>query len=280
MNVIINISDLPSNYDIAELDILASGYSTFYDSLLADDSVVDFYFTQDIDDVDFSNLIKTSIPGDKVLRIASFDSNFDLYDPPIDFDFGLLDLEKKKNLQVGDHGDIPIIEYYKSYDPITNTYSDLVTSRNYTFQYNTSPRLYIVVDEVVKWFREDGTVHPLTKTIKRTYTEQRWTTWLVNKRTQIVEFLKHWVMTSMFATAPNGGLPTDSSAIMATGASWFSGIDSLINSYKETYAVTELINALNADTTAWLDNVPPTGLVPGLPAGKTIRELMTDEVLY
>lgn len=198
--------------------------------------------------------------------------------PPLDFDFGLLNMEKEKVQTAGSHGDISQMNYYDSFDPATG-YGNLVVRRDFSFQYISVPIFHIIVTETITWFRNDGTAHPTTKVITRTYAGQRWTRWLVSKRDQIIDWCKHWAMTAMFVTAPSGGLPADPGAIMATGASWFTSHENAVSGYLATYDTT-LVADVNADSTAWLDNVIPDGVVPGLASGKTIRELITDELVY
>ena len=285
-------TQVPANYDLEKLhaDIAAQlsgliGLSANTDGLGGGTLNVDFQAAlSSADKSTLDSIIANHQPAStlKIYRFMHDPVPYPKTYPPLDHDFGLDDLEKRKVLNAGDHGDVKLIEYYGSFDPATDTYTDLVVDRKFTITYD--PNMWIKVVETITWYREDGTPHPVTKAITRTYKGKRWVKWLRNKRKEILNWLKYWVMTAMFQTAPTGGLPGPASSTfvqdtMDMGAQWFASHSKAIQDYIETYnkqVVTDITN----DTTAWLDNVVPNGLVPGLASGKTIRQMITDELVY
>lgn len=203
----------------------------------------------------------TQTPGDLVTRYLA-------NRPPTEFDFGLLGLQKASQLGVTDHGDIPLMEYSDG--------GTLVARRQFAFAYSTDAdgATELTVTETPGWARNDGSwVDGPSKT--QVYSGQRYNEWRDSARKRIFAALKTWLPRVLLAMAEVADVPAGE----ATSGAWLAtNHASPWNLYMETGRKESITASLTADSTAWLDEVVPDGVVPGLASGKTVRDMIVESL--
>lgn len=195
-------------------------------------------------------------------------------DPPMEYDIGLAPLHKR--VETVWQGDQTLVRYYA--EP---SYTTPVCQRSFAVTYpdDSPPRVEVV--ETLAWYRQDGSLHPTTKTLMRVYDGQRWLDWLEGKRKQIIEWLRYHVAAAMLANlmgsgslAGSQGTITDLSGVMAEGGRFFSVYSPAISGYIGGYAQAFPEAVASTSDWPWLD-LPWPG-----EQGQTIRSKFAEQLIY
>lgn len=202
-------------------------------------------------------------PGDLVTRYLANRA-------PVEFDFGLLGLQKTTSLGATDHGDIPLMTY-------SDSEGNPVCRRQFAFSYATDAdgATELTVTETPGWTRNDGTwVDGPSKV--QVYSGQRYNEWRDSARKRIFAALKTWLPRVLLALAEVADVPAGE----ATSGAWLATNHAAPwNLYMETGrkdGTGQIVESLTNDSTAWLGEVVPDGVVPGLASGKTVREMIVE----
>jgi len=173
--------------------------------------------------------------------------------PPLEYDLGLAPLHK--NVETVWQGDQVLIRYYA--EP---SYSTPVCQRDFEIAYpaDNPPRVEVI--ETISWYRQDGSLHPTIKTLRRTYDGQRWLNWLAAKRQQIVEWLRYHVAEAMIGNVMvtgsirgSDGPIADLAGVMAEGGKFFATFAPSISAYIGGYAQTFPQAVASTTDWPWLD---------------------------
>jgi hypothetical protein len=122
-------------------------------------------------------------------------SVYSSYLPPLEYDFGLLGLQKEVELKVSDLGDMP---EYRYYDSLGGT---LVCKRSFEFLYGTyapHDQAQLTVTETPRWYTNNGTEISGPSKVQ-VYRGKRYNDWRHSARNRIFEALKEWVPLAMQA---------------------------------------------------------------------------------
>lgn len=213
-------------------------------------------------------------PGDLVTRYLA-------NRPPVEFDFGLLGLQKTTSLGATDLGDIPLMTY-------SDSEGNPVCRRQFAFAYSTDAdgATELTVTETPGWARNDGTwVDGPSKA--QVYSGQRYNEWRDSARKRIFAALKTWLPRVMVALSQDAqsslfGTVADVPTGEALSGGWLATNHAAPwNLYMETGrkdGAGQIVESLTNDSTAWLGEVVPDGVVPGLASGKTVRELIIESL--
>jgi hypothetical protein len=224
--------------------------------------------------------------------------NLDITTPPKDHDWRVEvnvpqtgRFEHSKTLSKGDHGDFSSKTYYSTVTIDTGSnkpiLSDVVLKRDFNYEYHHAQR-WIKKTETVSWYKKDDTAHDDTKTIVHYFDGQKYMNYMVEKRTEIIEFLKTWVEQSMGYNAlynsSSSLYQNPFSELDTKGKTFLGDFDGSIRKFIDGQPQTEtgsFVYNLTHDTGShhWV-NDPVTPTVPNGNPNETIRELMISESLY
>jgi hypothetical protein len=220
------------------------------------------------------------------------------YEPPFEIDFrtgvdvsGSGRFEHSKILKKGDFGDFSEKDYFSTVtiDSASNkpVLSDMVLKRLYDYEYHHADR-WVKKTETICWYKKDETVHPKTKKVVHYFDGQKYMRFMVEKRSEIIEFLKTWAEQSMGFNAlynSSSSLYQNSFADLDTKGKLFLGdfddsIRKFIDGQPQTVTGSFVYN-LTHDTGShhWI-NDPVTPTVPNGNPSETMRELMISESMY
>ena len=217
----------------------------------------------------------------------------DEFTPPIDLDFRVEingRFEHDKILVKGDHGDYSSKVYYSMVDTTSSNKPillDPVIRRDYTYEYHHSDR-WVKKCETISWYFSDESLHPTTKDICYYFEGQKYMNYMVEKRVEIINFLKTWVEQSLGYNAyynPSSSLYGNSfSQLDTTGKSFLADFNTSIRVFidgghqDQTGSFTyRLMN--DTGSHVWLGD-PTTPTIPNGNGTDTIAQFMVSESLF
>ena len=190
-----------------------------------------------------------------VIRIYDYIENpliYNMQEPPLNLNFrtGLAPgVEFQKTTTVMWQGDIQEQIFYAHLDLATQTYSIPVVRRTYEIEYHPS-ELRIYANEILEWYKRDGTLHETKKSLPQNYIGQRYWVWWKEKRNQIIEWLTHNVAMAMAANLMPLGWTMDQ--IVTEGHAFYDAHSNSIFAFVSGGG-TGLSTAITVDTRTWLD---------------------------
>lgn len=188
--------------------------------------------------------------------------------PPVDFDWSILDPTKSNDLEIRDIGDIST----KYYGPVDAPFA----RRKFTFVYVKNPdtnATELSVAVLPGWARNDGSwVNGAPRDPKR-LSKAAYNKWRGAARTRIFENQQIWIPLALVAIGEATDVPDGENI---SGA-WFTANHAQAMSiYLSSGRKDLLIAGLTTDETPWLDTPIPPGTLPGQQAGDTIRKVLID----
>lgn len=196
---------------------------------------------------------------------AAVAARYERAEAPTEFDWGLLGLQKVTTLRPVDKGDIPLMTYLSDAD-------EAVARRAFSFVYGAEANgaVTLTVTETPGWCRNDGTwVDGPSKV--QVYSGARYNDWRDSARQRIFAGLKTWLPRILVALEEAADVPAGE----ALSGGWLAQYHANPWALYMSSGRKELITAsLTADTTDWLDSDVPEGLLEGVAAETTVRELI------
>jgi hypothetical protein len=246
---------------------------------------------------DRTKILDDAVTGSVKIYDHTSLTSFNAYKPPVNLDFrsgiNVKDhgrLEHEKVLTKGDFGDYSSKVYYAKVDTTSSgvpVLTDPVLRRDYMYEYHHSNR-WVKKCETIAWYKRDDTTHDTKKNICHHFAGQKYMHFMVEKRGEIIEFLKMWVEQSMGYNAfynPSSSLYTSSFAELdSKGKSFLGDFGSSISSFVDggTQDVTgSFTYRLTNDTGShvWLGD-PVTPTIPGGDPTEKIWQFMVSESKY
>lgn len=215
---------------------------------------------------------KTTTLHCKIYRYLSPQTNWKVYEPPVEVDYRT-DLDRRLHPErIFVQGELQQVNYY---DDVTVeadgslTFTDKILTEDYVYVRDVA--LFAVSRTLtITWYREDDSSHPTTKQMLKFYSAAEKVQEGKRRRGNIVDKLENMVAGYLLATelANNGG---DVQATLDMGRDFLKTYKTQIDLFVEG-SIQDLYNDILADTTyPWLDNVisaPST----------TIRDAITAEI--
>ena len=170
------------------------------------------------------------------------------------------------------NGELQLVEWYASYDELSNTFSDMVLDVTIAYVYDVND-LPANRTTTRRWYREDGTPHPDTKVTHKFYDRPADRLHVnARKRENIMDEVKINTLGMMLATMIPMGQAADTEEVENIGGNLFSKYQGKFRSYIEVDHRT-VVDDLTNETAVWLSN-------PINPQGYTIRDYMIDSIDY
>lgn len=190
--------------------------------------------------------------------------------------FGDLDLQKYKNRTILSKGDFTSLDWCPHDDP-----SNKIVSLKFEIQIlkDENGRNYIQRTKTPVYYTEDGDAVSAASS-KRAYFGADYNSWSKAARARTYEDLTEWVPASMIYT----GVVASVEEAQVTAATWLFGTMydhyTMFQRYVDTgdAGKSVFLSGLNQEladgVTPWLSNIVPDGVVPGLPTGSSIHEMI------
>lgn len=242
---------------------------------------------------------------------AQYDSNIDneikIYDyceleqtssPPFNLNFrsgvnvsGSGRFEHSKVLKKGDHGDYQSKVYYSNVTVDTSSLQPILSNpilcRDFSYEYHHDKR-WVKKTETIHWHKRNDTMHDETKTVVHYFEGQKYMNYMVEKRGEIIDFLKNWVEQSLGFNAfynPSSSLYGKTfSELDSEGKTFLGEFEGSIASFIDggsQEATGSFVYKLQHDTGsfAWLGD-PVTPTIPGGDPTEKIYQFMVSESLF
>jgi hypothetical protein len=242
------VKDLPSNYHFAPGERLV---------------------TRQISQADYNLFLNDKYKHVKLYRYIDQNENHDRKIPPKGLDYKIgLTTRLYEDAYVNNNGFLQRMDFYGSatFNPTTKAwnFSDKIITEDYNYTIDPATKYVVARTKIVKWYREDGTVHPETKIMFKPYTFLEMDEEAIRRRSNIITGVKielskfaNFVVSQQF---PNANQRPDSNEVVKRISA---PLNTAIRSYIDAGDKDTLTNLLNNSTEPFFNfTIPWLGMTP------------------